>query len=271
MDVSELRYEGAPERLDRALAAAADLSRGAARRLIGAGAVYLNGCCCQVASRLVRRGDRLAVGGAAAAAAPPPAVPILFEGDGMIVIDKPVGMPTAPTRQGAAGTALTELTAQLQRRDGRRTRLWVVHRLDAATSGVLAFATTPATAATLSEAFRLRAVRKQYLAVVTGVPVATAGVVDQALRTVAGRARLDGAGRPARTVWRVRERRGAETLLEVEPESGRLHQIRAHLAAIGHPIVGDRLYGGAPAPRLMLQAVALTVLGRTVALKTSTL
>jgi 23S rRNA pseudouridine1911/1915/1917 synthase len=244
-------YAGVADRLDRAVATTAAVSRTAARALIAAGAVFLNGRRCKVASRTVHPGDRLRVGAPPAAVASTP-LPILFEGDGLLAIDKPPGMPSAPTREGAAGTAFTVLQAQ---RGGRP--LWLVHRLDAAASGVLLFATTRAAAAALSAAFHDQQVEKTYLALVDGAPAASAGVIDQPLVAARGYARVDRRGKPSRTAWRVEERRGATTLLVVTPSSGRLHQIRAHLAAIGHPIVGDRRYGGSAAPRLMLHARAL--------------
>lgn len=248
----EAAYGGPADRLDRAVAAVAGLSRTAARSLIAAGAVFLNGRRCRVASRTVRPGDRLRVGGAPASGAP--ALPVLYEGRGVVAIDKPAGMPSAPTRQAARGTALSVLGEQ---RGGRP--LWLVHRLDAAASGVLLFATTRAAAAALSAAFREHRVEKTYLALVDGVPDAPVGVIEQSLAARAGRARVDPRGRPARTAWRVEARRATTAVLAVEPSSGRLHQIRAHLAAAGHPIVGDRLYGGSPAPRLMLHACAIAL------------
>ena len=256
-------YSGTADRLDRAVAATAAVSRTAARALIAAGAGFLNGRRCKVSSRTVRPGDRLRVGAAAPSAAPP-ALPVLFDAHGVVAIDKPAGMPSAPTRQAATGTALTELAAQ---REGGGDGLWLVHRLDAAASGALLFATTRAAAAALSAAVQDRRVRKTYLALVEGAPTADAGVIEQPLTARAGRARIDPRGRPARTAWRVVERRGATTLLAVEPETGRLHQIRAHLAALGPPIGGDRLYGGPPAERLMLHAlsIAVTLDGREIA------
>ena len=256
-------HAGAADRLDRAVAAAAAISRTAARGLIAAGAVFLNGRRCKVASRLVQPGDRLQVGEAPAAAPPGSALSILYDADGVLAIDKPPGMPSAPTRQAASGTALTTLREQ---RDGRP--LWLVHRLDAAASGVLVFATTRAAAAALSAAFRDQQVDKRYLALVDGVPDAAEGMIEEALSVRAGRARIDPRGRPASTAWRIAARRDATVLLAVEPRTGRLHQIRAHLASIGHPIVGDRLYGGSPAPRLMLHAesIAVTVAGRPIAI-----
>jgi len=248
-------HAGEAMRLDRAVAAATGLSRGAARERIAAGAVFLNGRRCRVASRAVQPGDRLRVGDPPAAVAAV-ALPVLFDAHGVLAIDKPPGMPSAPTAQAAAGTALTALAAQLAAAGDRR-RLWLVHRLDAPASGVLLFATTPAAAAAASAAFRDRRADKRYLALVAGAPAADAGAVDRPLAERRGHAVLDPRGRPARTAWRVVERRPGATLLAVEPSTGRLHQIRAHLASIGHPIVGDRRYGGPPAARLMLHAAEL--------------
>jgi RluA family pseudouridine synthase len=225
------------------------VSRSAARARIAAGAVFLNGQRCKVASRTVHSGDRLRVGELPTAAAPV-ALPVLHDDAALIAIDKPAGMPSAPTAQAAAGSAQTILEAQL----GGGTHLFVVHRLDAATSGVLLFARTRDAAAALSQAFADQQIGKRYLALVAAAPTAERGEIEMALGSARGRATLDPAGRPARTSWQVAERRADATLLAVEPHTGRLHQIRAHLAATGMPIIGDRLYGGRPAPRLMLHA-----------------
>jgi hypothetical protein len=150
---ADVTHGGPADRLDRAVAAAASVSRTAARALIAAGAVFLNGQRCKVASRTVRTGDRLRIG--AEPSGDRGALPVLFDAHGVLAIDKPAGMPSAPTRQASAGTALTVLTAQ---RGGGR--LWVVHRLDAGTSGVLLFATTPGAAAGLSSAFRDQRVQR---------------------------------------------------------------------------------------------------------------
>ncbi|MDX2167031.1 MAG: RluA family pseudouridine synthase [Deltaproteobacteria bacterium] len=240
-------YDGPADRLDRAVAHGAGLSRTAARARIAAGAVFLNGQRCKVASRLVRPGDRLRVGALPTAIAPA-ALTVLHEDAALIAIDKPVGMPSAPTAQAAAGSAQTVLEAQIG------VRLFVVHRLDAATSGVLVFARTRTAAAALSQAFADQQVGKRYLALVAASPAAERGEIDQALGSARGRATLDPAGRAARTSWAVAERRADATLLAVEPHTGRMHQIRAHLASAGMPIIGDRLYGGRTAPRLMLHA-----------------
>src|SRR6185295_16363767 len=143
-----------------------DTSRGAARRLIADGRVFVNGRRCRVASRPVHAGNVLHVASAedvaVATAAVPPA--ILYEDADVLAVDKPTGMATAPTRLAAAGTALDLLTEALRARKRGPARLWVVHRLDAATSGVLLFAKTRAAAAVLSKAFAEGRVEKRYLA-----------------------------------------------------------------------------------------------------------
>ncbi len=186
----------------------------------------------------------------------------------MLAIDKPAGMPSSPTRQGAAGTAQHGLAAQLAAREGRAPRLWVVHRLDTATSGVLVFATTRAAAAALSRAFHDRTVTKRYVAIVAGQPATDAGRIELPLLARGGRGVVDPRGRPAETAWQVLERLGDRTRLALEPRTGRLHQLRAHLAAIGHPVVGDRQYGGPRHGRLLLHAAGLTIPlpGRTLTL-----
>lgn len=250
-----LAPRGVPQRLDRVLPAVAPgLSRGAARRLIAEGAVFVNGRCCKVSSRLIRPGDRLRVG---AAPAPAAALVVLYEDDEVVAIDKPAGMPSAPTREGAVGTALEVLSAQLEARDGRPRPLWLVHRLDTVTSGVLLFAATRAAAAALSAAFQGQTVEKRYLALVDGVPGLDQGVIDQPLHRRAGRALVHPAGKPSRSDWRVVRREASRAVVEVRPQSGRMHQIRVHLQWLGHPIVGDRQYGGSRAPRLMLHAAAV--------------
>jgi 23S rRNA pseudouridine1911/1915/1917 synthase len=247
----------APERLDQALPrVVAGLSRGAARRLIASGAVFLNGRRCRVASRLVRPGDRLRVDTAPATPVAGP-LTVLHADDELVCIDKPAGMPSAPTQRAAAGSALEVLRHQLRAAGHSLPDLWVVHRLDAATSGVLALARTRRAAAALSEAFRCQTAGKTYVALVDGIPPTEAGTIELPIRTGAGRAAVDSSGRPAHTAWQVIRRGRERALLELRPRTGRMHQLRVHLAAIGYPVVGDRLYGGSPAPRLMLHAAVL--------------
>jgi 23S rRNA (cytosine1962-C5)-methyltransferase len=203
-------------------------------------------------------------------------IPILYRDDDLIVVDKPAGVPThAPDPDDSyPSDALRIVMAQ----EGL-SYLGMHQRLDAETSGVLVFAIRPEANPALATAFEGRRVRKVYAALVHGAPRRTEGVVEAPIvRDRGERYRVaparDRRGRPARTRYRLLEsfdvdqtdapnasptRRYAS--LEVIPETGRTHQIRVHLASIGLPVVGDRLYGPAdqPAPRLCLHARELTV------------
>ncbi len=245
------------DRLDRVIAhALPGLSRTTARRLIGAGAVFVNRRRCRIASRIVHPGDSVSLATDRAPAVEP-TFAVLREDAALIAVDKPAGIPSAPTRAAAAGTVLDALQHQLRRRDGRPTRLWLTHRLDAPASGVIVFAKTRSAAAALSRALRERTVDKVYLARVYGEVSDESGRIDTPLRQGGRRTVVADDGRPARTDWRVLRRDATTTLVELRPHSGRLHQLRVHLRSIGHPIVGDRLYGGPPAPRLMLHALRI--------------
>lgn len=251
---------GHADRLDRTVAAfVPEASRTRARLWIAAGSVFIDGRRCRVASREVRAGTRVRVATTVATdAAAVPHLAILHQDEHMVAIDKPPRMPSAPTRQGATGTALDSLQTQLRLAAGRND-LFLVHRLDAGTSGVLVFARTAAAATALGGAFANGRVRKSYLAVVSGRPAAAAGRIDAPLRSSDGRAHVSADGRAALTEWECAAATVAGTLLRVRPLTGRLHQIRAHLAAIGHPLVGDPRYGGPAWPRLLLHAESLTL------------
>lgn len=182
---------------------------------------------------------------------------ILLETDELIAVDKPAGMATA------AGGGIDDdasLHGWVTRRAGART--WIVHRLDRGTSGVMVFARTAEAHRRLSQAFEAREVGKRYLAVVDRhVPRAT-GEVTERLRTFgSGRVGVDPQGLEAVTRYRRLERLDGADLLEVEPLTGRRHQIRVHCYAIGHPVLGDTRYGAVRpvggAPRLMLHAAEL--------------
>lgn len=195
-----------------------------------------------------------------------PADAVLHADDHVVVVDKPAGLPV----QGTRASVRFSLEALVRARTGR-TWLSAAHRLDRATSGVLVFAATPAVAADLHRQFRARTVSKRYEAVVSPPP-------DRSGWTVSGRmvrvrhprhsrfqlARSASTGLESETVFRCLARWDATGHVEARPVTGRTHQIRVHLAAGGTPIMGDDLYGGEPAPRLMLHAreIALDVAGR---------
>jgi len=176
----------------------------------------------------------------------------------LVVVDKPAGLHCVPGRGALAGGSLAE---QVQRRwaDAR-----VVHRLDMDTSGLVAFARGAAAHRALALAFAARRVAKRYQAVVAGLVAADEGAIDLPLAADwprRPRQRVDfERGKASLTRWRVlaRDAAAARTLLQLEPVTGRTHQLRVHLLAFGHPIVGDRLYAPEPdAPRLLLHARAL--------------
>ena len=191
---------------------------------------------------------------------------VMYEDDKVIVFDKPSGL--AVQGGGGVGRSLDGLLAAFAKSNGKRPRL--VHRLDLGTSGVIITARTQPAAAFLSEEFAARRTEKTYLAIVRGVlPNADEGTLDAPLVKVeeGGRPRMIAAkpgrkgAQAATTHWRVLARNADAALVEARPETGRMHQIRAHLSIAGMPILGDWLYGtGAEgAPRLMLHAARLTV------------
>lgn len=187
---------------------------------------------------------------------------ILYEDRQVVAVDKPAGLAT----QGGSGVAesLEDWLAD-RARPGRKVRL--VHRLDRETTGVLIAAKTQPAAAFFSKAFAERRVEKTYLAIVCGgAPEPGAGVIEAALVKAPGKldlmriARPGEVGQAARTRYRTLEAEPAAALIELSPETGRMHQLRAHLAHLGRPIAGDGKYGGLftlsgrPVPRLMLHA-----------------
>jgi 23S rRNA pseudouridine1911/1915/1917 synthase len=180
---------------------------------------------------------------------------VLHEDAHMLAIDKPPGMVVHPAPGARHGTVVNALAHRLGRMAGvgQPERPGIVHRLDRDTSGVLLVARNAAALEALARQFRTRTIEKVYLAVVRGHPGAMSGTIDRAIgRHPHERKRMSvhsRRGRAAVTRWTVLERLAGAALLRLEPETGRTHQIRVHLAALGHPIVGDRVYGARRAGR----------------------
>lgn len=242
--------EDAGTRLDAFLAVrGAAPSRAAAQRLIDAGAVTVGGRSRPKNHRLAP-GDEVAVARAEEEPAASREVPfeVVFEDDYLLVVDKPAGVVIHPA-PGHRGPTLAQALAGRAAGGADPERAGIVHRLDRDTSGLLIVARSEEAHAALRRMVRARQIVREYLALVGGRPAAESGTIDAPIgrdrirRTVVS-TRTD-RPRAAVTHFRVLERLPRTTLLRVRLETGRTHQIRAHMAAIGHPVCGDRHYGGA--------------------------
>jgi 23S rRNA pseudouridine1911/1915/1917 synthase len=227
------------------------------RRLIAEGDVLVNGEKSLKGARL-QPGDRVTVRifSAEKSSATPEPIPIeiLFEDEHIIVVNKPVGLLAHPSNTEKSGTLTNALAYHFWQTAGEPIRPGIVHRLDRNTSGVMVIAKTARAHRTLSKHFRERWVKKFYLALVSGRVEKDSGEIDapigsdpkvwphwRVLQASEG-------GKPAQTVYRVKRRFAAHTLVELEPLTGRTHQLRIHCDLIGHPIVGDPTYASTVDP-----------------------
>jgi 23S rRNA pseudouridine1911/1915/1917 synthase len=252
----EVEWEGTvgPEeaglRLDQFLADALG-SRARAARLIGAGLVQVDGRAVQK-RRLVHIGERVVVTaetfGREPVSGPAPAqFAVVYEDDSLIVVDKPAGLVVHPARGHETGTLAQALADRAAGGDDPY-RAGIVHRLDRDTSGLLVVAKSEKAHRALKDLLEARLLQREYLTLVDGIPPARTGTIDAPI----GRDRRDrvlhsietDSPREARTNFELIEPLRHEALLRVSLDTGRTHQIRVHMRAIGHPVIGDRAYGG---------------------------
>ncbi len=174
------------------------------------------------------------------------ALPILYEDDDVLVVDKPAGMVTHPAHGATSGTLVNALLAHIGSLPGDPLRPGLVHRLDRDTSGLLVVAKNDAALSALGIAMKARTIKREYLGLVHGVPEHTRGTIEGPIgRDPHNRMKyaIVGDGRPAITHYEVRETFPKHAELLFRLETGRTHQIRVHCAAFGHAIVNDPLYG----------------------------
>jgi 23S rRNA pseudouridine1911/1915/1917 synthase len=247
-----------PARADRWAADLSGLSRSHVQRLIAEERLTVDG-------RPVKANTILPAGTILELDVPPPApaepiaqpeieVRVVYEDDDLLIVDKPAGLVVHPAPGHATGTLVNALLGRGEGLAGGIApagiagvqRPGIVHRLDRDTSGLLMVARNDAAQASLQAQLKARRIKKTYLALVAGGVAAAAGRIEAPIGRDPGRrtrmAVVPG-GRQATTGYRVRERFGGWTLLELDLVTGRTHQIRVHLEAIGHPVAGDPVYG----------------------------
>ena len=241
-------------RIDVFLASRLDhLSRAQIQKAITGGHVYLNNLPAKAGQRL-REGDRLVFEQPPVEAyeVEPEDIPlaVVYEDASLLVIDKPAGLVVHPAAGNYRGTLVHALLFHCRDLSGIGgvMRPGIVHRLDKGTSGLLVVAKSDAAHQGLAAQFKSHEVQKTYEALVYGDIKGDEGLIDEPVgRDMADRKKMSTRtrrGKEARTYWRVAERYGAITLLQINIETGRTHQIRVHLHHAGHPLVGDAVYGG---------------------------
>lgn len=258
------------DRLDRYLSQELpDISRSRIQQLIEQGNVQLNDKVCTSKKITLVRGDRITL-------EIPEVQPlklqaedipldILYEDDQLIILNKPAGLVVHPAPGHADGTLVNALLAHCPNLPGIGgvQRPGIVHRLDKDTTGAIAIAKTDIAHQHLQAQLQAKTARREYLGVVYGAPRTENGIIDLPIsrhpqdRKKMAIVPIEQGGRNAITHWRVRERLGNYTLIHFQLETGRTHQIRVHSAKIGHPIVGDPVYGSGRSVGVNLPGQAL--------------
>lgn len=251
-----IEVEGQPGRLDVVVAALTGFPRADVQRAIAGGRVLVDGERRPKSYRLTG-GERIEadMSGPSELEGEEDGIPVRYEDDHLLIVAKPAGMVTHPTPSRRTGTLVNRLLGMGVPLSGSGDRPGIVHRLDAGTSGLLVVTKDEETQAAMRQLLAARKVRRDYLALVRGTVQHDAFAVEAPLGRRGARVTVQRAtGVEASTDFSVRERVSGATLLVARPRTGRTHQIRVHLSALGHPILGDRTYrgGGDDATRLGL-------------------
>ena len=270
MNKINLEVEQENLRLDRYLSQAlAELSRSRIQQLIEQGNVQLNHQICNSKKTIVKQGDKISL------EIPPPAplelkpesIPlnILYEDDQILILNKPAGLVVHPAPGHPDGTLVNAVLAHCPSLPGIGgvQRPGIVHRLDKDTTGAIAIAKTELAHHHLQAQLKAKTARREYLGIIYGAPSQSDGTVNLPIgRHPVDRKKMavvpvEKGGREAITHWQVKERLGNFTLMHFQLETGRTHQIRVHSTHIGHPIVGDQVYGSGRSLKVNLTGQAL--------------
>lgn len=265
------------ERLDLWVASQLpDMSRARIQKIIESGGVLVNGETCTTKKAKLKQGDRLTITipNPEPLTLTPEDIPldILYEDEHLLIINKPAGLVVHPSAGHDEGTLVHALLSHCTDLAGIGgvERPGIVHRLDKDTTGAIVVAKTDQAHQNLQAQIKAKTARREYLGIVYGAPRDAAGTIDLPLgrhpvdRKKQAVVPVEKGGRPAVTHWQIEERLGNYTLMRFELETGRTHQIRVHSAQIGHPIVGDVVYGrgrsvGVNLPGQALHAWRLTL------------
>ncbi len=252
-----------------------EISRSRVQKLISQDQVVLNGQICRSKKELIQEGDRLQISipDVEPLNLQPENIPleVLYEDTELLIVNKPAGLVVHPAPGHSGGTLVNALLWHCRSESGQSTlsgiggvqRPGIVHRLDKDTTGAIAIAKSDLAHTHLQNQFQEKTARREYLGVVFGSPKADSGTIDAPIcrhpidRQKMAIARESDNGRPAVTHWQIKERLGNYSVINFELETGRTHQIRVHTAAIGHPIVGDSVYGAGRSVGVNLPGQAL--------------